>query len=50
MTSAFENNSLCSFELLISHGIMFFSHNKTISAGLLATETINQTVYGLMDK
>jgi hypothetical protein len=28
---------------LISHGTMFFSHNKTASAGLSAAETIQRT-------
>ena len=28
---------------LISHGIMFFSHNKTAAAGLSVTKTISQT-------
>jgi hypothetical protein len=30
-------------ELLISHGTMFFSHNKTVSAGFSAAETISRT-------
>jgi hypothetical protein len=28
---------------LISHGTVFFSHNKTTSVGLSAAETISQT-------
>jgi hypothetical protein len=30
---------------LISDAIMFFSHNKSVSAGLSATETIKRKVY-----
>ena len=33
-----------SFEL-ISHDIVFFSHNKTASAGLSAAKTISRTAY-----
>jgi hypothetical protein len=35
--------SLASLEL-IRHGIIFFSHNKSASAGLSAAETISRTV------
>jgi hypothetical protein len=32
---------------LISHGTIFFSHNKTTSASLLAIKTISRLIYGL---
>jgi hypothetical protein len=35
-------NRPCSLEL-ISHGTLFFSHNKIASVGLSAAETISQT-------
>jgi hypothetical protein len=43
-TSSFEvaAASPCSLEL-ISHGTIFFSHNKTVLAGLSAAETIQRT-------
>jgi hypothetical protein len=34
---------------LISHGAMFFSHNKTASASLSATKTISQTARIITD-
>jgi hypothetical protein len=37
-----EKISPCSLEL-ISHGTVFFSHNKIASAGLSAGETISRT-------
>jgi hypothetical protein len=40
----------CSLELLISHNTIFFSHNKTVLAGLSAAETNNQKVWSRLPR
>jgi hypothetical protein len=41
-----ETTRPCSLELLISYGIIFFSHNKTTPVGLSAVKTISRTGSG----